>query len=472
MPRTSKKLDNKSKKAKNAKINVTYCFHLWLDNIRKVTEIVSTSHYKKPILDANEIHLDGPFEDIQLSKYFVSMFGIGVVDIYSEHPSIQDYVQIACYNNKRRSLTWKPAKVIFEPSKKSKKKPNQSLLYQIVLRPKQSGGSDYYCDVKLRLLSLKTFIDLKLRFIPCSSQTQTKDFNYNDVNKNEFDVTAIKSSGWTCHVCTFMNYDNELKGCSMCRAPRAKPVEFITEDAEEKKPHKETMIDDECVANIDDLMSDEDDIDIKIVEHQQPKKKRKLDTFGASQITYSPPSNAKTNFKFGNDDNTNNDSPKDVKTLIINIEANNKWLVGQTFKIVTVENVRIAGNRFAALRNVDDRLGCGPIGVISGCGSRTRVKNLQKLLIAFGLSNENRRRLGLDMFKLPVGSTMHLDQYCKDRFNKTRKQLEQSIKQPGDDWPEVGDDGITEEEVKRQQVVMQKRYDTYKAYKNLKKQIK
>ena len=121
-----------SNKQKKAKINVTYIFHLWLDNLRKVTEIIPTSHYKKPIIDTNWIDLEPIFEDLPLSKYYISLNHIGSVDIYCEHPDVEDYVEIASYNNRRKQISWKPAIVTFQPSKKSKSKQNESLLYQIV----------------------------------------------------------------------------------------------------------------------------------------------------------------------------------------------------------------------------------------------------------------------------------------------------------------------------------------------------
>ena len=133
-------MPRKSSKAKKAKINVTYILHMKFNGMRKMYQIVHQTHYKKNIISSNTIPMEGVYEDIALKSSNIRKAGVGAIDMYSEHPDIREYEQIASYNVSRQKLTWKPVIAIFEPSKKSKKVPNESILYHVVLTPKQSGG--------------------------------------------------------------------------------------------------------------------------------------------------------------------------------------------------------------------------------------------------------------------------------------------------------------------------------------------
>lgn len=258
----------------------------------------------------------------------------------------------------------------------------------------------------------------------------------------------------------------------MCTTPR--PKSDLDEKNDENAPlsvkeEKPTLLDGAATDCIDDLLNDNDDDDLQIMEPQNALKKRRLNVSGQSQLTYSP---SKTTNNSNTNTNPQISDTSDVETLINNMIVKNQWLKCQQFKVDTVDKYQRLLCRLAALRVIDESLGCLKLGTLSGCGSGTTAKNFQKLHIAITRANDDRKLLSLDEIDLPMGSNVNLDKYLSDRFGKSRTELQGSVGKPGSVWPKEGDVGVTKKGIEEQQDMMQKRYDTLKAYKKLLKKKK
>ena len=159
-----------------------------------MTQTVSLSCEKKPIVDTNQLSLEDLWFDIDLRQY-IRKSGVGAVDLFVLHEDVNDFRQIASYNTRRQQLTWKPAVVIFKSKSKDK---NNSLVCDILLKPKQSGGSDHKCEVSILIWSITKISKMQLAFNP-SSKGLLCDGGIDD-EKPKLAATAISGS-WQCETC-------------------------------------------------------------------------------------------------------------------------------------------------------------------------------------------------------------------------------------------------------------------------------
>eukprot|EP01084_Bolivina_argentea_P076394 138446_1 len=343
-----------------------------------------------------------------------------------------------------------------------------------------------------------------------SKINNNKSITYNDnVKEKSLEI----NNSWDCSICTFTNTVN-MGSCAMCMNANVNDSESqqndeIKQDNEINK--KKSIIGYESTQNIDDLItSDEDDdmiqpngkkrpfaapIDHNIRDDEPSTKCRKINTNNAFKNDIDSSTNTKSSSsnnniksqstKFGNGTiNTFNTNDTNINTNIKlyanpnndpivtlnNMAIQHKWLVQQTHCMTVIEDVRLLWCKFAMIRDLHSTLGCKPIAILSGIGSKTSAKNWQKNYIAMKRCNEKRKGNNLPEMEMPINNQrLLINKYFEDSFDKTASEMRSMIKSPGNEWPLKTDSFVEEKDKTTLTKLIEQRYNIFITFKKLQK---
>ncbi len=180
-------------------------------------------------------------------------------------------------------------------------------------------------------------------------------------------------------------------------------------------------------------------------EIEPEKKKQKMDNSQCNYRSRFRKMNINTNS--GNNGDEDSDVEEwSTETRLEKILTEHPWVDKARVTVVsTIADLRLVFVDFCAIKELKPSFGNGKVARLAGVGSGTCARNLASLLQGMLKMNEKRVELKLEPVTLTVGVKSELATWTKDRFNKTRAQLEgmsDAFK-----WPSVGEMGITQTEI-------------------------